>query len=95
MLSREGMATTYTSPRHQRALKRITVNMGRHQEMLERLNEQADRIKGVRERSPFADDTPPADATRPTSCSSMHGALSRRRLGPFRPTLTYWPGCSP
>lgn len=64
LLSREGMATTYTSPRHQRALKRITVNMGRHQEMLERLNEQADRIKGVRERSPYADDTPP-DATRP------------------------------
>ncbi|KAJ8600465.1 hypothetical protein CTAYLR_001465 [Chrysophaeum taylorii] len=43
----------FTSPRQQRALKRITVDMDKHQEMLNRLNEQSNKIAAVRKASPF------------------------------------------
>lgn len=44
----------FTSPRSQRALKRLTVDMDKHKEILNRLNQQSSKLSELRKGSPYS-----------------------------------------
>lgn len=57
----------FTSPRSQRALKRLTVDMDKHKEILNRLNQQSSKLSELRKGSPYSQQSQPSPYARELS----------------------------